>query len=336
MTQREQLGLRIPDSVKERYEQKIEEIYGTTRPWAGTELERELRWQFGMDHIGTTGAAPAPDSPGEKISTVAVPDGPTSVANYRIHPDVRSRLMKFASRSNYSSAGNFVAKILMTKIEDNSESDASYSGIKEKRTATIAAELEEMNQWTLDDFNEAVAKADGISPGEHATEEYLPRVLDWLDYTWHPNNPELFVDSITTGPGPRDPREKPYYLMDDDDLRDALAVAALDGKAVGDHGLLRLNVDEARDQINGKPSTQKLTTSMATVSDYYEPYRVRGSGSGTMLLVNIKDEWPDDDEHLDLLEVAGVFDDEQDTADVNLGKIDQEMDMITDEGYYDA
>jgi hypothetical protein len=91
----------------------------------------------------------------------------------------------------------------------------------EKRTKAIAAEID-ADEFTIDDFNEAVEAVPKITPSRHIREQYLSRVLDELDATWHPNNPVLFTTKDVPPEAERDHRNKPYLLMDNGDKRLAI------------------------------------------------------------------------------------------------------------------
>lgn len=334
MTDRVQLNLRIPSVVKQRYERHLEKTMGSVAPWAGTELERELRAQFEMDNLTVGSGREISRYPPEKISSVGVPDGEKKKVQYRIHPDVKNRLKQHAAQSNYSSAGDYVARLLMVKISDTQPMNEDNRSTAEKRTDEIIESLretvaEELVSFTLDDFREALDHTEAsISGSDYAVENYLPRVLDELDKTWHPNKAELFVDDVTVGPGPRDPGEMPYILMDDEDVRDALAVAACRGETVYDSNLKSLTTDDAHAVINGNPAPATIKNAMAAVEQQYEPFEAKEN----KLLVDTRSEaWPDDDSHLDILEMAGVFDeDDEEADDMIVERADAELDRITE------
>jgi len=79
---------------------------------------------------------------------------------------------------------------------------------KERHTKTIAHELSQSGAvgFSLTEFDNAIKAAQGIGVSDYTRKQYLPRVLDELDFTWHPNNPELYVDSESLElTNPRDP-----------------------------------------------------------------------------------------------------------------------------------
>ncbi len=241
---RVRLNLRVSKSVKRAYEDVVVEKHGRKRPYTGTELERELRFALNdgtvhelydaiEDLADVFGKAPA------KKNNLSAPSDETAVVSYRIAEPVRNGIMSLASNADCSNPGEFIERIMQSyavgesveerlieltdriKQATEHEFNDELSAI-EKRTKAIAAELEDVLSFTIDDFDRAIQAAPKISPSDYTREKYLPLVLDELDATWHPANPKLFTTRDVPPEEDRDPRNKPCLLMDTADKRLAI------------------------------------------------------------------------------------------------------------------
>lgn len=249
-TNRVRLNLRIDEDVKRNFNNAIKAKFGKCRPYAGIELEREFRYFLNQGELADLQDAvdDLTDTLGgseSKEKTREVNRGETVVASHRIAENVRTALIS-ASQEDYRSAGELAEAIMygyitdgsviervtqkLQRISEESQPDIDNSmGAKERRTNTIVNELGRPKEggFTLDDLDQAIEAAKGISASDYTREQYLPRVLDELDFTWHPNNSKLYVNpeglDLTD---PRDPTKKPLMLMDRDDKRLAIKVAA--------------------------------------------------------------------------------------------------------------
>ena len=231
-----------------------------------------------------------------KEKTREVNRGETVVASHRIAENVRTALMS-ASQEDYRSAGELAEAIMygyitdgsviervtqkLQRISEESQPDIDNSmGAKERRTNTIVNELGRSREggFSLDDLDQAIEAAKGISASDYTREQYLPRVLDELDFTWHPNNPELYVASEGSElPDPRDPTKKPLMLMDRDDKRLAIKVAAYrsrDGSRIKAVFSIADAVDLFKGQIR-KSTVRQLMREVAKSSPGYEYNRDR-------------------------------------------------------------
>ncbi|MGQ3723572.1 hypothetical protein [Natrialba aegyptia] len=168
----------------------------------------------------------------------------------------------------------------LKKLESRLDLDTSVSldatmSSKESNTQKIIQGLggEEMSAFTLEEFNKAVETHPNlkISASKHTREEYLPRVLDELEFTYHPNpTKDLFVltDEIEI-PDVRDPRSKPKAMLSEADKRLAVKVDALEklaslsdsreryqyekGEAVGINGIAYNNAGKYMRQVADSP-----------------------------------------------------------------------------------
>ena len=240
------LNLRVSKSVKEAYESVIAEEYGRKRPYTGTELERELRFALGegtvsdlYDAVSDLGEAFG-EAPREK-KNLSTPNDETAVVGYRVSESVRRGIMSLASGTTCTNPGEFVERIMQSYAAGESVDERlinltdrikqatdhkfndDLSAI-EKRTKAIAAEID-ADEFTIDDFDEAVEEVPKITPSRHIREQYLSRVLDELDATWLDRdwNTHIFTTRDDVPPeAERDHRNKPYLLMDNADKRLAI------------------------------------------------------------------------------------------------------------------
>lgn len=191
--------------------------------------------------------------------------------SYRVAEDVRERITSFAQSESWHSAGDYVEAVMRCYAEHGSLLDrlqdrltrikqageraiGGDTSLKQRRTEAIADALdtEGNTAFTLDEFDEAVnVGPQGIDASAHAREEYLPRVLEELDYTWHPDAPVFAPRDSLDLPEQRDVRGKPYVLMSDADRRRAVktdAYAAANGREKA-----QFTVGDALETLDGRP-----------------------------------------------------------------------------------
>ena len=277
---RVRLNLRVDEDVKRAFNDEIETKFGKCRPYAGIELEREFRYFLNMGELAelrdiVDDLADSIDGSEGKEKIREPNRSETVVASHRIAEDVRAALMS-ASEDDFRSPGELVEAIMhgyvingsaidrltqrLRVLAEQSKPDMDSSmGAKERRTKTIAHELEQSGAdgFTLKEFDEAIETAQGIGASDYTRKQYLPRVLDELDFTWHPQNKDLFVDSKSLDlQEVRDPTEKPVMLMDEDDKRLAIKLAAY--RAEGDfRDRAAFNIADAVDLFGGR--VRKIT-----------------------------------------------------------------------------
>ena len=254
-SERVKLNLRVSKSVKDAFEDVIRGKRGSVSPYAAVVLENELRVLLDEGMLSklwatTRELADAHDlmGPEEKIRSRGTDRGETTVVGYQIAADVRSNLIELAEQQSGCTAGKIVEDVMWRYATDGStiervigrleqieqattssdeDTTSSTPSVKQRRTRSIADALTP-GDFTIEDFDDAVdVAASGISSGSHAREEYLPRVLEYLDYTWHPLNSRIFRPREDINPpNLRDPRTKPSVLMDDNDKSRAIACEA--------------------------------------------------------------------------------------------------------------
>lgn len=293
---RESLSLRINSKIKQRYENRILEKFGTLAPYAGTELERELRVVIGDGELSklvdTTHelARSLDETPAENKNPEPDRGGDSEVVGYRIHSEVRNALKEEAQTASdvtyaselvesvmqaYANGDQIESKVAarLDRIQNSVDSQTSDKDAVTRRTESII-EAVTPTPFTLDDFNEAVdQEATGISSGEYARKEYLPRVLEEAGYTYHPNQSTLFVPIGEIDLSEQDLRDKPPVLRDDDDIREIILNDFLESAERGDqytlaaatatlgegvtHGTVRNTFEQIASQNEGIKYDQK-------------------------------------------------------------------------------
>jgi hypothetical protein len=237
------LNLRVGKKVKENYEQCIAAKHGTTHPHAVTELERELRLRLErgtVDELYSSIESIAErfgKLPPEK-KNLNVPDSETTVVRYRVAEPIKRGIESMMAETNHSNPGAFVETVMhkyaigesaderLINLADRIKKASEHKfndelSAKERRTKAIADELP--NAFTLSEFGDAIESATKFSDSPHTRSTYLPRVFDEKGCTWHPRKPGQFVPADDVPPEKeRNPRGKPYLLMDDSDKRAAL------------------------------------------------------------------------------------------------------------------
>jgi hypothetical protein len=289
---RPSLNLRVDSSIKNAYEEEIRHVYGRTTPYAGIELERELRYylQRGSlnelhEAVDELAEALAISIEGEKNNSARKRyREETNVVGYHIHDSIRERIQTNAE--GYRSPGELVEAIMLNYIQNGSATQRLTSRIqriteevaskgssneelsaKQRRTKSIAEALDDAEAFKLEDFRDAISTAQGISPSEYVIKEYLPRVLDEMNFTWHPDVPELFISKAVDCyeiPEHRDPRQKPESLMTEQDERLAIKLDAFEEATVGD---MAYTVNEARQMLNSSRSKSGIDQLMREIAD---------------------------------------------------------------------
>lgn len=293
---RESLSLRINSKIKQRYENRILEKFGTLAPYAGTELERELRVVIGdgeLSKLVDTAhelARSLDETPAENKNPGPDRGGDSEVVGYRIHSEVRNALKEEAQTASdvtyaselvesvmqaYANGDQIESKVAarLERIQNSVDSQTSDKDAVTRRTESII-EAVTPTPFTLDDFNEAVdQEATGISSGEYARKEYLPRVLEEAGYTYHPNQSTLFVPIGEIDLSEQDLRDKPPVLRDDDDIREIILNDFLESAETGNqytlaaatatlgegvtHGTVRNTFEQIASQNEGIKYDQK-------------------------------------------------------------------------------
>lgn len=291
------LNLRVDEDVKDAFNSEIERKYGKCRPYAGIELEREFR--FFLDRGETAELNQVVDDLNDSIGgsdskeKIRVSNrNKTTVASHRISENIRSEL-KSVAEDDYRSPGKLAESIMYRYVTDGSvverltqklqniskqmeyETDDSL-GAKERRTKKIADELSRsgVRSFRMEEFDEAINSANGISVSDYTREQYLPRVLDQLDFTWHPENTDVFVDRDSVDiPKVRDPTKKPLILVDENDKQLMIKLAAY--RAINDDVWKKevFSTDDAVDLFKGHVRKSTVRPLMREIADTSPGYK---------------------------------------------------------------
>ena len=274
--------MRIDVRVKAAYERAIYEKYGLIRPYAGVDLERELAALVGdgrlsdlFDAVHRLSEALG-ETPRQKKTHM--PSRSESVmCRFRIRDEVREKVMALAEERDVTYPRDLVERVMwdyaqdrsavdkavdrMGRIRDRAESELGASdSTTERRKLELVNELSKQSQWTLTDFDRAVDEhVSGISSGQYARERYLRAVLDELAYTWHPDNEEVFLPDTTDFlPAQRDPRSKPYLLMDRADKLEAVRQDAIEAAERAPTKRAKYHVKTGVSMLGGRPNQQTV------------------------------------------------------------------------------
>jgi hypothetical protein len=294
------LNLRVDTSIKNAYEDVIQARYGCTTPYAGIELERELRYLLregeldelhrAVDELSDAVEFEIELEKNKLIGNRSRED--TTVVGYHIHSDIQHRIKN--DNEDCRSSGKLIENVMLRYIEHGSTTGYLTSHIQqiaeeiasrnssfkdlsatERRTKSIVQTLTEEDRtgFKFKEFCEAIDTAEGISQSRYVIEQYLPRVLDELNYTWHPDNPRLFVsknDDSYEIPEFRDLRKKPKWLMTEEDEQLAIKLDAfIEVTSVNK----TYSVDKARSMLNTNPSKSKVDQLMKNIADESPGYR---------------------------------------------------------------
>jgi hypothetical protein len=279
--ERVRLNLRVSKSVKDAYESCITEKHGQKHPYAGTELERELRLRLDEGTIGELYSSiprladAFGKAPREK-KNLSTPDDGTTVVGYRVSKSIRNAILSLTSKLNHTNPGAFVETVmnsyavgesaderlinLVDRIKNATEHEFNDElSAKERRTKAIADELGD--SFTVDDFGQAIESGTKISNSNYTRNTYLSRVLDEKDCTWHPRKRGLFVPADDVPPEDRrDPRNKPYTLMSDGDKKTAIKYDVYQTEQV-------YKVSDALSMLNNKPQPNTVKGLMREIGE---------------------------------------------------------------------
>jgi hypothetical protein len=162
----------------------------------------------------------------------------------------------------------------LDRIEDFVDANTSDKDAVTRRTESIAEVLQTKPQFTLADFDTAVdQEARGINAGDYARKEYLPRVLEEMDYVTHPENPELFQLAERSNSSEQDPRNKLPILRDEDDKIEIIVFEVLNLGLDAEESAVEYTPADAADAL-GKGMTRgkarQLFDEVASLSNRIE------------------------------------------------------------------
>ena len=315
------LNLRIDKSVKKSYEGAIRQEYGVKSPYCGIELEREFRFRLDdsrSNEIWSNVTALADEFGQEgREKKISRPDrGETVIVRYNVAENVRDDIMQLAEREDFRSPGLFVESVMRDyatgrSIEERlvDRTDRILSAAKmrneaddstNRRVKTAASVLRNGNGFTVEEFFDVFDEhVQGMGGTDHAKKKHLPAVLDELDYTWHPNSEGLFVPRGLVDTENRDKRQKPYFLMDAEDRRDALRYALFE-KDINSSGKQKtaLSIKELSAELGGNPQQGTKRTDMQTIAKDDEGFKYVDRSGDELLAIDRQHLEPDTREKL--------------------------------------
>lgn len=349
MSERVRLNVRVPEDIKNAYDDAILDKYGISNTYAGMELERELRISFDMGQESEMfdSLRSLVDNPSEKNNSAPRSFAPGEVSvQYRVHPDVRAKLKQLSQEGAYS-MGSIVAKAMygysidrgyqdrmLEYVQDLEEDDVQDDELSatERTERDIAEYLKENHgkediemgwfvSFKIEDFDTAAKKAGGVKTQEHARGKYLKDVLERLEL--NPMASGVFFPKESGAK--RDLRGLPYDAMDDSDMITALRAELLERgeRAVlttdKERGKSRVPTVNPVDVLGKRPrELDSILEEVAEAAGFN--YKPPGSGwfdSAAVEVVSItqaKESYNSDDK---ALELAGLIEDtEPETDDV--------------------
>jgi predicted HicB family RNase H-like nuclease len=342
--ERIQVNVRVDKSVKDAFDEQIIEIFGTLRPYAGIELERECRSFLDRGDI-TELKMVVEDLTAVFVDTdckkkIRKPKRRESTTvGYRISDKLR-RKMKIVAEDDYRSFGRLIEAIMYTYVREGrviqrltdrlhhvleqvEQEQDNTVGAKDRRTQTITSELEKTNQDVFDmaDFEEAIEAASGISASKYTKQEYLPRVLDELNFTWDPENPGRFIAKESYDvPDLRDVTRKPYHLMSREDKRKAIKIKAYRSAT----SQSALTIEDASAVLQGRPNRSTIKGLLREIDDSSPGFRY--SPEKGKLKVDSKVVTDNPGQNLDVIAVEYTAEDWVNSAVESLIQLQQDMD----------
>jgi len=297
MSERVRLNARVAKPVVEAYESDLLETYGVIRPYAGTELEKELRAHLDEGDLGTIrtaveGVADAlgvtgreKKSPEESAQSEYPTNVETTPVQYRIAEDVKAKIEAAAAESHLRSTGEYVGHIMHSLVTIDGVAGSVLETLEtvreevtgqeeeqeETTTSTPEAIAERLGeQFTREDYLEAAA-AEGVTTERYAVSEHLPAVIEVKGVHPHPNNPELFVpvesDVIEATP---DPSRLPYPAMTDRDKRVTVKAEALRALDESWGSRQALDTGDVVDALGGRPNASTARSLMQEITSTSE------------------------------------------------------------------
>jgi hypothetical protein len=313
VTEQVRLSLRVPVSCVDEYESAIVDRFGVLHPYAGTELESELRefserGSVGRLHDNITALLSRFENNRCKKKTRDAGGGETTVVQYRLTSGTRGSFMETAKQddrnpgaivgdlmSRYATDGDWasreserVARVIDQLRDRSADGDDSPA-------RKIAEQLDE--PFRMDDVDDAILDA-GYTSVRYAREQYLADVLDITGTTWHPNNPDVFISvSAATVPdaGDRDPRSKPYVLMSEPDKRAAILTECRDVAAdCGAKQSPSVTVSEMRSALHERPQPQTVLELADEIADARDGWSVKEKSGWNHPRLRPPIGWPSD------------------------------------------
>lgn len=284
----------------DRFQARVEEEFGDTTPYSGFVLEqawREYKDRHPAEaHVDRLRRAVASsvDLPREKNLTRPASGEESGRVWVRVSEEVKAEMEQRATETGVQNHEILRAVVcwyldggllgLLTRnlsrtvpeatrlVADLSDEEETSLGAKERRTVDLARRVAgDGGEFTRDCVREALLEVSGLSDSDYCMNEYLPRILDRLDYRRHPNNPDVFVpetrareiaDDPTDLEGPAIDR-RPYADLTDEERVHGLRLEAVRRTAGRSNGRLALPVETVREEVfDGGPSKRKAKALM--------------------------------------------------------------------------
>jgi hypothetical protein len=296
MSCRPPLGVEVEAECYQRLKNYAKDEYGDVQGSTGRMLEEALREYLDEDRYAALeqqidelleGLRRTNSDDRAKKTDVEYRREDATVAGARIYRPVKTRLREIADEWE-TTMGKIATSAIRTfldndrserlerkvrqfesLLEDGSPRKSDLSA-KERRLGTICAELGEP-PFSLEDFDQAVRAANGIDAGEHAREEYLPKVLERLGcYPWQGENADVFVGPQRFrqnwgSPDTADPIYLPNDAMSEEDIETALLAEGI-RRASSSGNRYLFDVKAAREYLGGfrNPTVKKTMRGLAS------------------------------------------------------------------------
>lgn len=220
MTDRRDLDWFVPSDEWDQFLRYVDSEYGETDGNVSREVERAIREWLDSDEFAPVeemvdrlvqAAGRTPSNLGEKKRTVVHPGDEESKRVYAYVAEELKEAFAAEARDAGEHPGTYLARALrarrmggrsqrlekkLSRIFDDAEAllseadpDGDGMSVRERRAVVICQRLG--TQFTRDQLDEAIAQVAGDSPP--TLRDYREKVLDRLNYTLHPANPNVFV-----------------------------------------------------------------------------------------------------------------------------------------------
>lgn len=334
MPSRPKLQWTVPSSEWEAFKDHVHSKHGEIKGYVGQEAENAMReWIDSDDYseiekrvdrlVRAAGRTPA-DRSQEKISTEAPGnDGDTTKVHTRVDADLKADFKSYVDEHTDDKVGIQLSKALrerrhggragrlddkLSRIEDDTEqllehfNDNDDSSIPKPEREAVAISHDLNNEFTRTDLHDTIEDVTGRDT-EYIYDDRTERVLDRMDVTQHPNNPDLFVPEERAEQIDQTPaidREE-YADLSRSEKRDGIRIK-LARAAKGNGGKGGIDVGEIQRGIfDGHPSdghAQDLMRSAADAEGYQIDPKPRSDTN--RLVVDLSEV------STDVLEAAGI------------------------------
>lgn len=323
----------------------VEDRHGATSPYAGFAIERAWR-EYDNRHRSEDLADRLLDAVGsgatntrEKNSprrSVGTGDGRTTV---RVRSSIKEDMADYATECDvpkyevlrsvvcwYLDGG--LVGLLTEKLEtavpeaDRLLSDLEAStgetiGAVDRRTVKLCRRLTGAGEeFHRDDFRDALADIEGVSDSEYCRDEYLPRILDRLNYEQHPNVSDVFLPAelarqYADNPDAPAVDRKPYGDLSTDERVEGIQIELAREANRRGRRTHAFRADDVRNVFDGTPSKRKARDLMDKAARA-DGFGTDAKGGGKRLRVNLADAPADIMEFVD--DGSGETDESDDAA----------------------